>query len=101
MTTQNFFTTEGDLKERLMEYSSVLKKMPVIEVAEMIQKLDSDYDRIDVLNQFPLDRQALILADLPITAQLSLFRAMSRKAFASVFEQMPTQSQVDFFQYLP
>lgn len=101
MTTQQFFATDGDLKERLIEYSAVLKKMPVVEVAEMIQKLESDYDRIEVLNQFPIDRQALILADLPITTQLSLFKAMSRKAFASVFEQMPTPSQVDFFQFLP
>jgi magnesium transporter len=88
------------LKQRLIDYASVLNKMPVVEVAELLEKLESDYDRIDVMSQFPLDRQALILADLPITIQLSLFNAMSRKAFATIFEQMPTQSQVDFFQFL-
>jgi magnesium transporter len=95
-----FQTSDAELKQRLIDYVSILNKMPVVEVAELVEKLESDYDRIDVMSQFPLDRQALILADLPITIQLSLFNAMSRKAFATIFEQMPTQSQVDFFQFL-
>jgi magnesium transporter len=95
-----FQTSDAELKQRLIDYVSILNKMPVVEVAELIEKLESDYDRIDVMSQFPLDRQALILADLPITIQLSLFNAMSRKAFATIFEQMPTQAQVDFFQFL-
>ena len=95
-----FQTSDSELKQRLIDYASVLNKMPVVEVAELIEKLESDYDRIDVMSQFPIDRQALILADLPITVQLSLFNAMSRKAFATIFEQMPTQAQVDFFQFL-
>jgi len=95
-----FQTSDAELKQRLIDYVSILNKMPVVEVAELIEKLESDYDRIDVMSQFPLDRQALILADLPITVQLSLFNAMSRKAFATIFEQMPTQAQVDFFQFL-
>jgi magnesium transporter len=95
-----FQTSDSELKQRLIDYASVLNKMPVVEVAELLEKLESDYDRIDVMSQFPLDRQALILADLPVTIQLSLFNAMSRKAFATIFEQMPTQSQVDFFQFL-
>jgi magnesium transporter len=95
-----FQTSDSELKQRLIDYASVLNKMPVVEVAELLEKLESDYDRIDVMSQFPIDRQALILADLPITIQLSLFNAMSRKAFATIFEQMPTQSQVDFFQFL-
>ena len=95
-----FQTSDSELKQRLIDYASVLNKMPVVEVAELLEKLESDYDRIDVMSQFPLDRQALILADLPITIQLSLFNAMSRKAFATIFEQMPTQAQVDFFQFL-
>jgi len=95
-----FQTSDSELKQRLIDYASVLNKMPVVEVAELLEKLESDYDRIDVMSQFPLDRQALILADLPVTVQLSLFNAMSRKAFATIFEQMPTQSQVDFFQFL-
>jgi magnesium transporter len=95
-----FQTSDAELKQRLIDYVSILNKMPVVEVAELIEKLESDYDRIDVMSQFPIDRQALILADLPITVQLSLFNVMSRKAFATIFEQMPTQSQVDFFQFL-
>jgi len=95
-----FQTSDAELKQRLIDHVSILNKMPVVEVAELLEKLESDYDRIDVMSQFPLDRQALILADLPITIQLSLFNAMSRKAFATIFEQMPTQSQVDFFQFL-
>lgn len=95
-----FQTSDAELKQRLIDYVSILNKMPVVEVAELLEKLESDYDRIDVMSQFPLDRQALILADLPITIQLSLFNAMSRKAFATIFEQMPTQAQVDFFQFL-
>ena len=95
-----FQTSDAELKQRLIDYVSILNKMPVVEVAELIEKLESDYDRIDVMSQFPIDRQALILADLPITIQLSLFNAMSRKAFATIFEQMPTQAQVDFFQFL-
>jgi magnesium transporter len=95
-----FQTSDAELKQRLIDHVSILNKMPVVEVAELIEKLESDYDRIDVMSQFPIDRQALILADLPITVQLSLFNAMSRKAFATIFEQMPTQSQVDFFQFL-
>jgi magnesium transporter len=95
-----FQTSDAELKQRLIDYVSILNKMPVVEVAELLEKLESDYDRIDVMSQFPIDRQALILADLPVTVQLSLFNAMSRKAFATIFEQMPTQSQVDFFQFL-
>jgi magnesium transporter len=95
-----FQTSDAELKQRLIDYVSILNKMPVVEVAELLEKLESDYDRIDVMSQFPIDRQALILADLPVTVQLSLFNAMSRKAFATIFEQMPTQAQVDFFQFL-
>ncbi|MFQ3598180.1 MAG: magnesium transporter [Chloroherpetonaceae bacterium] len=101
LNVKQLFDEKSNLVARVREYKSVLLKMPVIEVAELISQVENDYDRCDILTEFPPDRQALIFCDLPVTIQLSLFRTMSRKTFAALFEQMPTQSQVDFLQFLP
>ncbi|MCX7651134.1 MAG: magnesium transporter [Flavobacteriales bacterium] len=85
--------------DRIIEMVPVLRKMPVVEVGEILQELDNEYV-FSVLENFPLREQGLIFSEFPIKRQLDLFRTISRKRFAEVFEHMPSDSRVDFFQHL-
>ncbi|TVQ76704.1 MAG: magnesium transporter [Flavobacteriales bacterium] len=77
----------------------VMKKMPVVEVGEILQGLDIDY-LIELLRYFSETQQGLIVAEFPVLRQIELFQNTSRKHFAPIFENMPSEHRADLFQHL-
>lgn len=76
-----------------------MKKMPVVEVSEVLQQLD-EAELLSLLDSFTAEQQGLIVADFPLIRQLQLFKVLSKKRFAQLFEHMPSGSRADFFQHL-
>ncbi len=85
--------------DQLIELVPVMQKMPVIEVAEILQSIDETY-LLNVLDRFSLEEQGLIVSEFPMVKQLNLFKGTSQKRFAKLFEYMPSDNRADFFQHL-
>jgi magnesium transporter len=77
----------------------VMKKMPVVEVGEILQAIDETY-LFNILDRFSLEQQGLIFSEFPMVKQLDLFKTVSKKRFAQIFENMPSENRADFFQHL-
>lgn len=92
-------TEEFSQIDRIIEMVPALRKMPVVEVGEILQALQDEHVFF-VLEHFPLREQGLLFAEFPMARQLDLFRTISRKRFAEVFEHMPSDIRVDFFQHI-
>ncbi|MCS6981166.1 MAG: magnesium transporter [Flavobacteriales bacterium] len=92
-------TEEFSQIDRIIEMVPALRKMPVVEVGEILQALQDEHVFF-VLEHFPLREQGLLFAEFPMARQLDFFRTISRKRFAEVFEHMPSDIRVDFFQHL-
>jgi magnesium transporter len=85
--------------DQIIELVPVMQKMPVIEVAEILQSIDETY-LLNVLDRFTTEQQGLIVAEFPMVKQLNLFKVTSQKRFAKIFENMPSDNRADFFQHL-
>ncbi len=85
--------------DQIIELVPVMQKMPVIEVAEILQSIDETY-LLNVLDRFTTEQQGLIVAEFPMVKQLNLFKGTSQKRFAKLFENMPSDNRADFFQHL-
>lgn len=85
--------------EELVALVPTLKKMPVVEVAEILQMIEEDY-LFEMLDYFTPEQQGLLFAEFPIVKQLGLFKKVSLRRFAVVFEHMPSDYRADFFQHL-
>ncbi len=93
-------TIEGGKRiDQLMEMVPVMRKMPVVEVGEILQDIDETY-LFNVLDRFSLEQQGLIFSEFPIAKQLRLFKSVSQKRFAHIFEHMPSDYRADLFQHL-
>ena len=84
---------------QIIELVPVMQKMPVIEVAEILQSIDETY-LLNLLDRFNIEQQGLIIAEFPMARQLNLFKGSSQKRFAKLFENMPSDNRADFFQHL-
>ncbi len=85
--------------EQIIELVPMMKKMPVVEVGEILSEVDDVY-LFTILDHFTPEQQGLIFAEFPITKQLDLFKSVSRKRFAEIFEHIPSDYRADFFQHL-
>jgi magnesium transporter len=85
--------------DQIVEMVPVMKKMPVVEVAEILEAIDETY-LFNILDRFSLEQQGLIFAEFPMVKQLNLFKTVSKKRFAQIFENMPSENRADFFQHL-
>jgi magnesium transporter len=85
--------------EQIAEWVPVLQKMPVVEVAEILQGIDPLH-LPKVLDRFTEEQQGLIVAEFPMEKQLDVFQSFSKKRFARIFENMPSDNRADFFQHL-
>jgi magnesium transporter len=85
--------------DQIIELVPVMQKMPVVEVAEILQSIDETY-LLNVLDRFTMEQQGLIVAEFPMVKQLNLFKVTSQKRFAKIFENMPSDNRADFFQHL-
>lgn len=85
--------------DQIIDLVPVMKKMPVVEVGEILMNIDEVY-LFSILDHFTPEQQGLIFAEFPIVKQLNLFKSVSQKRFAEVFEFMPSDNRADFFQHL-
>lgn len=85
--------------EEVVELVPTLKQMPVVEVGELLMRLD-DLELPGILDLFEPEQQGFIVAEFPIERQLLLFQSLSKKRFTLIFEQMPSESRADLFQHL-
>lgn len=101
MKLQEINTTEKETLriDELMDLVPVMKKMPVVEVGELLAVVDETYV-FSILEKFTKEQQGLIFAEFPIAKQISLFKSVSQKRFAEIFECMPSDYRADLFQHL-
>ena len=85
--------------EKILERVQVLKKMPFVEVAEILAPLDETW-LPGILDRFTPEQQGLIVAEFPLHKQLALLKNTSRKRFAVIFENMPSENRADLYMYL-
>lgn len=90
---------EFDKVDQIIDLIPLLKKMPVVEVAEILDQVDESY-LLSILDFFTLPQQGLIVAEFNISKQINLFKTTSRKRFADIFEHMPSDTRADLFQHL-
>lgn len=96
--------TTGEWKSQLIRGETrrqairELEKHPEAELAEILQSIDIEL-LVDVLPLFSAEKQGLVFAAFDMTNRLHLFRRVSKKWFASLFEQMPSDSRADIFQH--
>jgi len=95
----NKLAKEFDRIDQIVELVPLMKKMPVVEVGEILQNIDEVYV-FSILEHFTPEQQGLIFAEFPMVKQLDLFQSVSQKRFAEIFECMPSDNRADFFQHL-
>ncbi len=76
-----------------------MQKMPVVEVGEILSAIE-DSDLIEILDKFTPEQQGLIVAEFHVSKQLSLFQSVSKKRFALIIENMPSEYRADLYQQL-
>lgn len=95
----NKLTQEFERLDQIIEMVPVLKKLPVVEVGEILQGIDEIY-LLNILDRFTPEQQGLIVAEFPVVKQLNLYKSISQKRFAEIFENMPSDNRADLFQHL-
>ena len=85
--------------DTVLELAPVLKKMPVVEVGEILNQLDETL-LFSVLDQFSPQQQGLIFAEFSMHKMISIFQTTSKKRFSVIFENMPSEIRADLYQHL-
>lgn len=85
--------------DQIIDLVPMLKKMPVVEVAEILDLVDDSY-LLSILDYFTPAQQGLLVSEFNIVKQIDLFKTSSRKRFAEIFEYMPSDARADLFQHL-
>ncbi|MFO7873046.1 MAG: magnesium transporter [Bacteroidales bacterium] len=78
---------------------TILKKMPVVEVVEILKDLDHP-DLIEVLGHFGPEEQGYIVSDFDPEMQLALYEHLGPRRFSAIFTQMASDIRADFYQEL-
>ena len=78
---------------------TILKKMPVVEVVDIIKELPDD-DLDIVLSYFSPEEQGYIVEDFDVDLQVELFERLGPKGFAPIFVQMASDVRADLYQEL-
>lgn len=76
-----------------------LKKMPSVEVGEVLEELE-DREILRVLPFFTEEQQGHILSEFSIARQIDLFDISDIRWFAIAFENMYSESRADMYQQL-
>ncbi len=99
-TDQKNMVIEGLIKAREWEaLVTILKKMPVVEVVEVLRELEKP-DVIEILGYFSPEEQGYIVSDFDAEMQLELFEVLGPKKFAGIFIHMASDLRADFYQEL-
>lgn len=101
MNYQEWIKMTRDIQQvdQIIQWVPTLKKMHLVEVSEILQEVDETF-LFNVLDHFSPDQQGKIFADFPMVKQLNLFKTVTQKRFAQIFENMPSDNRADFFQHL-
>lgn len=75
-----------------------MQKMPVVEVAEILQELPNE-KLVGVLPMFTEEQQGHVFSEFDMTRRLDFFQHVSKKRFAKVFENMESDERADTFQH--
>lgn len=78
---------------------TILKKMPVIEVVEVLKELPAE-DLDLLLGYFTPEERGYIVEDFDVDMQMALFERLGPKDFAPIFVQMASDIRADFYQEL-
>ncbi len=98
--SQKDMVIEGLVKAREWEaLVTILKKMPVVEVVEVLRKLEKP-DLLDVLSLFTHEEQGYIVSDFDIEMQEELYELLGPKSFSRIFVHMASDLRADFYQEL-
>ncbi len=99
-TDKKNMVIEGLIQAREWEaLVTILKKMPVVEVVDIIKQLPNE-DLDIVLSHFTPEEQGYIVEDFDIDLQVDLFKRLGAKDFAPTFVQMASDVRADFYQEL-
>lgn len=85
--------------DRAIEYIEHLKRIPAIEVADILSELEQDA-MLHVFKLFPSEHQAWIFPDLYNEQKEFLFNSLNKRSFAKIVENMDSADRADFFQEL-
>jgi len=107
MNLNTTFTTK-DLKESFREASSmkdIVSLMPAlmqqtgIDIADILSEV-SDELLVQIFDFFTIKQQGIIFSEFPIDRQYEYQQSISKKKFALIFEEMPSDDRVDLYQML-
>ncbi len=99
-TGQKNMVIEGLVMAREWEaLVTILKKMPVVEVVEVLKDLDMP-DLIEVLGHFTEEEQGYIVSDFDPEMQVGLYEQLAPRRFSRIFIHMASDLRADFFQEL-
>ncbi|AJA68444.1 MULTISPECIES: magnesium transporter [Myroides] len=91
--------TDMNSMEKITMMLPVIKKMPIIDISELLSRVAND-DLVLVFNEFTIAEQGEIFAEFPLVKQLGFFQRVSKKLFARIFEEMPSDARADLFQLM-
>lgn len=82
-----------------MESIPELKKMPSVEVGEVLEELE-DSEILEILPLFSKEQQGHILSEFTVSRQVDLFEKSDIRWFSEAFENMYSESRADMYQQL-
>ncbi|WP_114747967.1 magnesium transporter [Pleomorphovibrio marinus] len=88
-----------DDPQKLKELLPLLKKLPLVEVSEVLESKEEEII-LSVLDYFEEEDQAKIFTGFDIKRQLNFFQKISKRRFSPIFENMPSEDRCDLFQHM-
>lgn len=99
-TDQKNMVIEGLVLAKEWEaLATILKKMPVVEVVDVLREIEED-ELIHLLGYFSPDEQGYIVSDFDLEMQEDLFEKLGPKDFVPIFVHMASDERADFYQEL-
>jgi len=96
---RNLLVQELINADRAMDMIPELRKMPSVEVGEILDELD-DTEILKILPYFSEEQQGHILSEFDVRRQIELFEKSDIRWFAIAFENMYSESRADMYQQL-
>lgn len=90
---------EATSMKQIVPMMPVLMQQTGIDIAEILSEV-SDELLVQIFDFFTIKQQGVIFSEFPIDRQYSYQQSISKKKFALVFEEMPSDDRVDLYQML-
>lgn len=101
ITTEDLKTSfqEATRMKQVVSLMPALMQQTVIDIAEILSEV-SDELLVQIFDFFTIKQQGFIFSEFPIDRQYNYQQSISKKKFAVVFEEMPSDDRVDLYQML-